>query len=109
LLYADGDLIGNPALGIVDNLRPVADRRPADLAPGDDRVRVFYLELYGGKIGGQANQYSSEYKILKQLIGSGGDFAAAQDALRRDPSISEADWPAALEVFKHHKSYLDES
>jgi hypothetical protein len=51
----------------------------------------------------------SEYKVLKQLIGSDGDFDAAQDALRRDPSISDADWPAALEVFKHHKSYKGEA
>ncbi|GGN49117.1 hypothetical protein FHR83_008716 [Actinoplanes campanulatus] len=56
LLYARGDLIGNPALGIVDNLRPLADALAGTRA---DRIRVFYLELYGGKIGGQAKQYST--------------------------------------------------
>ncbi|GIE96254.1 hypothetical protein Ari01nite_37190 [Paractinoplanes rishiriensis] len=47
----------------------------------------------------------SEYKVLKQLIGADGDVAAARDALRRDPSVSEAHWRSALEVFQHHKSY----
>ncbi|WP_229068278.1 RNA ligase family protein [Actinoplanes sp. DH11] len=64
LLYARGDLIGNPALGIVDNLRPIAEELRATAeeltaAPGGDAIRVFYLELYGGKIGGQAKQYST--------------------------------------------------
>lgn len=54
---------------------------------------------------GFVNLSRSEYKVLKQLIGSVGDLGAAQEALRRDPSISDTDWPAALEVFRHHKSY----
>lgn len=57
LLYAQGDLIGDPALGIVENLRPVADRL-FPLANVHAAI-VFYLELYGGKIGGQAKQYST--------------------------------------------------
>lgn len=56
LLYAQGDLIGNPALGIVENLRPLAEALAG--TPGDT-VRVHYLELYGGRIGGQAKQYSA--------------------------------------------------
>ena len=51
------------------------------------------------------NLSRSEYKVLKQLIGSDGDVTAAREALRRDPSVSEADWTAALDVFKYHKSY----
>ena len=58
---------------------------------------------------GLVNLSRSEYKVLKQLIGSDGDVDAARDALRRDPSISDADWPAALEVFKSHKSYRGEA
>ncbi|GIM96064.1 hypothetical protein Ato02nite_078570 [Paractinoplanes toevensis] len=50
-----------------------------------------------------------EYKVLKQLIGSGGDLEAARAALRRGPSVSDADWRSALEVFKHHRSYRGES
>lgn len=58
LLYARGDLIGNPAQGIVESLRPVA----TELALGAVRplIRVFFLELYGGKIGGQARQYTAD-------------------------------------------------
>lgn len=58
---------------------------------------------------GLVNLSRSEYKVLKQLIGFDGDFDAARDALRRDPSISDADWPKALDVFKHHKSYKGET
>lgn len=58
---------------------------------------------------GLVNLSRSEYKALKQLIGADGDIDAARDALRRDPSINDADWPAALEVFKHHKSYKGEA
>ncbi|GAB2581277.1 hypothetical protein Aab01nite_58300 [Paractinoplanes abujensis] len=54
---------------------------------------------------GFVNLSRSEYKVLKNLIGSDGDIAAAQEALRRDPFISESDWTMALEVFQHHKSY----
>jgi hypothetical protein len=54
---------------------------------------------------GLVNLSRSEYKVLKQLIGSDGDIGAARDALRRDPHVSDADWRSALEVFKHHKSY----
>jgi hypothetical protein len=58
---------------------------------------------------GLVNLSRSEYKVLKQLIGSDGDVAAAQAALRRDPSIGDADWRLALEVFKQHKSYRGEA
>lgn len=61
LLYASGDLIGDPALGIVEHLRPVADAMPGNAGAEDgDTALVFYLELYGGKIGGQAKQYSTK-------------------------------------------------
>lgn len=58
LLYAKGDLIGNPSQGIVDALRRVADR-VMRTTPRRDAVVVFYLEVYGGKIGGNARQYTS--------------------------------------------------
>ncbi|GAB7047603.1 RNA ligase family protein [Catenuloplanes indicus] len=63
LLYASGDLIGNPSQGIVENLRPLADSLPAV-----DRFRVLYLELYGGKIGGQAKQYSARGAVGWRLF-----------------------------------------
>jgi len=58
LLYAEGDLIGNPSQGIVEALKPVAARLPA-LAEGD-LMRAYYLELYGGKIGARAKQYTAD-------------------------------------------------
>ncbi|OJF11777.1 RNA ligase family protein [Couchioplanes caeruleus] len=57
LLHARGDLIANPAQGIVAALKPVAER----LAPVTaDEIRVFYVELYGGRIGAAAKQYTSD-------------------------------------------------
>jgi hypothetical protein len=47
----------------------------------------------------------SEYKVLKECIARDGDISAARAALRRDPSISDADWEAALEVFRYHQGY----
>ncbi|MER7280497.1 RNA ligase family protein [Dactylosporangium sp. NPDC000244] len=58
LLYAQGDLIGNPALGIVEQLKPVAKTMTA--VENFNLIIVAYLELYGGKIGGQAKQYTSD-------------------------------------------------
>lgn len=54
---------------------------------------------------GFVNLSRSEYKVLKQLIAAKGDVAAARTALGRDPSVSESDWQAALDVFKYHKNY----
>ncbi|MFF5226807.1 RNA ligase family protein [Dactylosporangium sp. NPDC000521] len=59
LLYAKGDLIGNPALGIVEQLKPVAAGLPAV-----DGIRVYFLELYGGKVGGAAKQYTSDSTLF---------------------------------------------
>lgn len=56
MLYAQGDLIGNPSQGIVAALKPVA----AALTPVSDEIRVFYVELYGGKVGAAAKQYTSD-------------------------------------------------
>ena len=54
---------------------------------------------------GLVNLSRLEYKALKQLIASDGDITAAREALRQDPYVSEADWMAALSVFRYHKSY----
>ncbi|MEC3980107.1 RNA ligase family protein [Amycolatopsis sp. H20-H5] len=65
LLYAKGDLIGNPAQGIVSALRPVAEA----LAPvGHDVVRVHYFEVYGGKITAAAKQYTGERAVGLRLF-----------------------------------------
>ena len=58
LLHASGDRIHNPALGIVDALEPLAAR----LKPRDEhrQILVFFLEVYGHKIGGAAKQYTGD-------------------------------------------------
>ncbi|MDZ7961218.1 MAG: RNA ligase family protein [Aulosira sp. DedQUE10] len=60
LLYAKGDLIGNPALGIVDALKNIADLLPHS----QSEIVVAYLELYGGKITSASKQYTSQ-----QIVG----------------------------------------
>lgn len=57
LLYASGDLLTNPALGIVEALRPVAEKARGFASPN---LQVFYLEVYGGKIGKAAKYYSRD-------------------------------------------------
>lgn len=61
LLYAHGDRVINPALGIVDALKPVADNLKGDV--GDRKqsghIVTFFLEVYGHKIGPAAKNYTS--------------------------------------------------
>lgn len=65
LLYAKGDLIGNPAQGIVAALRPVAEAlTPVD----DDVIRVHYFEAYGGKITAAAKQYTGSRAVGLRLF-----------------------------------------
>ena len=59
LLHAKGDLIHNPAQGIVDTLRSVADQLSAEHEPSGDVVTTVYFETYGGKTTAAAKQYTS--------------------------------------------------
>jgi hypothetical protein len=65
LLYAKGDLIGNPALGIVDALKPLAERLPPI---GTDTITVYYLEVYGGKVTAASKQYTGEMRVAYRLF-----------------------------------------
>lgn len=66
LLHASGDRIPNPALGIVDALEPLAAR----LKPRDEhrQILVFFLEVYGHKIGGAAKQYTGNGNVDYRLF-----------------------------------------
>lgn len=66
LLHARGDRITNPALGIVEALEPLADR----LKPRDEhrQILVFFLEVYGHKIGGAAKQYTTSGQVGYRLF-----------------------------------------
>jgi len=59
-LHARGDLVFNPALGIVAAVRPVADRLPT---PAGDEIVVVYGEVYGGKVTAAAGQYTSRREV----------------------------------------------
>ncbi|MFA6372731.1 MAG: RNA ligase family protein [Methanothrix sp.] len=63
LLYAKGDLIGNPQLGIVDTLKPIAD-----VIAASDVLTVYYLEVYGGKTTKNSNQYTGNQSISARLF-----------------------------------------
>lgn len=63
LLYAKGDLIGNPQLGIVEALKPVAD----GLAPADV-LTVYYLEVYGGHTTKGSKQYTGTKAVGYRLF-----------------------------------------
>src|SRR2546430_2519250 len=78
LLFARGDLIGNPPQGIVEALRPLADSLTTVDA---HRIRVLYLELYGGRIGSNAKQYTSTGEIGWRLFDVAliGDYAEMLD------------------------------
>ena len=70
LLYARGDLIGNPALGIVEALKPLAERMAAhasDATTGDE-ISVYYGEVYGGKVTGASKQYTGHRRVGYRLF-----------------------------------------
>ncbi len=85
LLHSRGDLIHNPAMGIVDAVRPLADRL-ADTVRFDDGVRIFYVEVFGGNVGGNAKQYTGEKRVSFRLF----DIVDVPDAETRLESAPEA-------------------
>lgn len=70
ILHARGDRIINPTLGIVETVRPLAEEIVTNghggSRPGE--MCTVYGEVYGGKIGGQARQYSGTGKIGFRLF-----------------------------------------
>lgn len=65
MLYGQGDLVGNPALGIVEALKATAET----LADSDqDGIRVFYFEVFGGKVTGASKQYTGTQRVSFRLF-----------------------------------------
>lgn len=66
LLHARGDRITNPALGIVAALTPLADQ----LKPRDEhrQILVYFLEVYGHKVGAAAKQYTGHGAVGYRLF-----------------------------------------
>ncbi|MFF4531504.1 RNA ligase family protein [Streptomyces sp. NPDC001407] len=79
LLYARGDLIANPKEEAIAALRPVAD----GLAAPDSGVRVLYLEVYGGKIGSNARQYTGQGRVGFRMFDAA---TIPEDILNRTPA-----------------------
>jgi hypothetical protein len=87
LLYAKGDLIGNPSLGIVDALKETADR----LCDGERaEITVYYFEVFGGKVTANSKQYTSQQRVSFRLF----DVVALRDydARLAQPAAQIAQW-----------------
>ncbi|WP_370946158.1 RNA ligase family protein [Amycolatopsis sp. cg5] len=96
LLYAKGDLIGNPSQGIVKALKAVAER----LEPETDKIRVRFLEVYGGKVGQAAKQYSGELNVGFRMF----DSIVVEDEMLGKPRQEISAWREA-----NGQSFLDEA
>jgi len=55
LLHGQGDLVINPALGIVDVVKPIADK----MSPMRDGILIFFGEVYGHGVGSASRQYAT--------------------------------------------------
>lgn len=87
LVYASGDLIGNPQLGIAEHLRPIADAIVSfDPQPG---VAVIYGELYGGKMTAASKRYTSTACV---------GFRVFDVAIMRDPELAGLLWTEPREI-----------
>lgn len=84
LLHARGDLVHNPGLGIVDALRDLADQ----LTPPNTGVRVLFLEVYGGQIGGAARQYTGSRTVGHRLF----DVVVVDGSVLEWPREKVASW-----------------
>ncbi len=68
LLHCQGDVIFNPAQGIVEALRPLADVAGGLLACPVDGLKVLYLEVFGGKITRASKQYTGRRAVGYRLF-----------------------------------------
>lgn len=68
LLYARGDLIGNPAMGIVDSVKDMAERLNGEIDRTDGNIRVLFLETYGGKTTAAAKHYTSDQSFGHRMF-----------------------------------------
>lgn len=66
LLHAKGDLIFNPALGIVAALKQKAS--DIQLTSPNEIITVFYCEVYGGKVTAASKQYTGSRQVGFRLF-----------------------------------------
>jgi hypothetical protein len=65
-VHAKGDRIISPIEGIAEHLRHVADSLSP--FPSEKWIEVLYFEVYGGKIGSEARQYTSKWEVGHRLF-----------------------------------------
>lgn len=65
-LFARGDLIGNPALGIVSALKDHAETMRAQIA--SEGILAFYCEVFGGKVTAASKQYTGHRAVGFRLF-----------------------------------------
>ncbi|GHG23013.1 RNA ligase family protein [Streptomyces filamentosus] len=102
LLYARGDRVWNPKLGIVEALRPLAER----LSAPADGIRVYYLEVYGGnKITAASKQYTGGTTLGHRLF----DVAEIDAATLELPQARIASWRDSGGQYFHTEEELTET
>ncbi|WP_329156292.1 RNA ligase family protein (plasmid) [Streptomyces sp. NBC_01456] len=85
LFYARGDRVWNSRLGIVEALRPLADR----ITSPHYGIRVYYLEVYGGnKISAASKQYTGGTTLGYRLF----DVATVEPSVLDLPLSGIASW-----------------
>ncbi|QCX82146.1 hypothetical protein C9F11_42830 (plasmid) [Streptomyces sp. YIM 121038] len=85
LFYAHGDRVWNARHGIVEALRPLAER----LTSPDDEIRVYYLEVFGGnKISRASGQYTGAQALGRRLF----DVSAIDPSILQLPLPEIASW-----------------
>lgn len=101
LLHARGDLIANPALGIANALKGIAERLVATKV---DAVRVFYLEVFGGKVTAASKHYTSTQTVSARL------FDVVELPVDEAVFVMSKP-PAEISIWKENKgqSFLDET
>ena len=88
LLNARGDLVHNPALGIVETLRETAEKLSNEPR---DTITVLYLETYGGKITGASKNYTGQTLVGYRLFDA---CRIDAEVLNREP-LQIAGWREA--------------
>lgn len=90
-LHARHDLVYNPSNGIVDALKCWAEVLVCDRQTSQDIV-VFFLEVYGGKIGSGSKQYTSERRVGARLFDIAVIPPSTYEGLFRGPIGFIASW-----------------
>lgn len=92
LLWAKGDRVGDPAMGVVAALRDEAERVLDVALVPEGSLWVLYGELYGGKVGSAAREYGPESVTGFRLFDVRILPIGAVDALRNYPAAEVARW-----------------